>query len=77
MDRRSGTFQVMGNSIEVQIPYQKEKLRIELFGDTIEAMHWVTKGNNKVMQDVDNTIIFPAKHFVTTDAQLKTAAAKY
>lgn len=74
MDRRSGTFQVMGNSIEVQIPYQKEKLRIELFGDTIEAMYWVTKGNNQVIQDVDNTIIFPAKHFVTTDAQLKTAA---
>ena len=73
MDRRSGTFQVMGNSIEVQIPYQKEKLRIELFGDSVEAMYWVSKGNNTVSQEVDNTIVFPAKHFVTTDDQLKTA----
>ncbi len=73
MDRRSGTFQVMGNSIEVQIPYQKEKLRIELFGDTVEAMYWVTKGNNTVVQEVEHTIIFPAKHFVTTDDQLQTA----
>ena len=39
----SGTFQVFGNTIEVQFPYQKEKLRIELFGDTIEAMQWVNK----------------------------------
>jgi excinuclease ABC subunit B len=63
MDRRAGTFQVMGNSVEVQIPYQKEKLRIELFGDTIEGMQWVNKMNNTVVQTVDDTIVFPAKHF--------------
>ena len=72
MDRRPGTLQVMGNSIEVNVPYQKEKLRIELFGDQIEAMYWVTKLNNKVVQDVDHTIVFPAKHFVTTEKQFKT-----
>ena len=73
MDRKSGSFQVLGNSIEVQIPYQKEKLRIELFGDTIEAMYWVTKGNNTVVQTIDHTIIFPAKHFVTTEKKFKSA----
>ena len=73
MDRRSGTFQVMGNSIEIQIPYQKEKLRIELFGDTIEGMFWVTKMNNSVVQTIDHTIIFPAKHFVTTEKRFQAA----
>lgn len=71
MDRRPGTFQVMGNSIEVNVPYQKEKLRIELFGDQIEAMYWVGKMNNQVLADVDHTIVFPAKHFVTTEKQFK------
>lgn len=71
IDRRPGTFQVMGNSIEVQIPYQKEKLRIELFGDTIEAMYWVSKMNNSVVQTIDDTIVFPAKHFVTTDKKFQ------
>lgn len=71
MDRRPGTIQVMGNSIEVNVPYQKEKLRIELFGDQIEAMYWVTKLNNKVVQEADHTIVFPAKHFVTTEQQFK------
>lgn len=32
METTAGTFQVRGNTIEVQLPYQKEKLRIEHFG---------------------------------------------
>lgn len=66
VDRSSGTFSVLGNTVEVILPYQREKIRIELFGDTIEALQWVTKDNNKVVYTLDNTIIFPAKHFVTT-----------
>lgn len=73
MDRSAGTFQVMGNTIEVQIPYQKEKLRIELFGDQIETMYWVGKHNNNVVADCDHTIVFPAKQFVTNEDQFKSA----
>ena len=39
MERASGTFQVFGSTIEVNLPYQKEKLRIEIFGDTIERFN--------------------------------------
>lgn len=73
VEKASGTFQVLGNTIEVNLPYQREKLRIELFGDTIESLQWVDKYNNKVLLDLDNTIIFPARHFVTTDAKKETA----
>ncbi len=66
IERNSGTFSVIGNNIEVNLPYQKEKLRIELFGSKIEALSWVSKNENKVITDLDNTIIFPAKHFVMT-----------
>lgn len=75
VDRSSGTFQVLGNTVEVILPYQKDKLRIEMFGDTIEGLAWVTKDNNKVMTQLDNTLIFPAKHFVTTEEK-KQAAIK-
>lgn len=74
MEKRSGTFQVLGNSIEVHIPYMKEKLRIEMFGDTIEGLQWVQKMNNTVKESFDSTVIFPAKHFVTTKEQLQTAS---
>src|SRR5579885_1531723 len=73
MEKDSGTFQVLGNTIEVQLPYQKEKLRIELFGDCIDRMQWVTKHNNTVLNELDNTIIFPAKHFVTPKERIDAA----
>ena len=66
IEKASGTFQVIGNTIEIQLPYQKEKLRIEHFGKTIEALQWVDKHNNTVLTELDNALIFPAKHFVTT-----------
>ncbi len=66
VEKASGTFAVLGNTIEINLPYQKEKLRIELFGDTIERLQWLDKLNNNVLMDLDNTLIFPAKHFVTT-----------
>ena len=66
VEKVSGTFQVRGNTVEVQLPYQKEVLRIELFGNGIESLSWVHKQNNTLLMDLDNAIIFPAKHFVTT-----------
>lgn len=75
MEKTPGTFQVFGNTIEVNLPYQKERLRIEMFGDTIESLIWVDKLNNNVLMKLDNTLIFPAKHFVTTEEK-KQAALK-
>lgn len=75
LERSAGTFSVLGNTVEIILPYQREKLRIELFGDTIETLQWVTKDNNKVVHTLDNTIIFPAKHFVTTQEKKDRAVA--
>jgi len=73
VEKSSGTFQVLGNTIEVNLPYQKEKLRIELFGNEIESLQWVIKHNNTVIKNLDNTLIFPAKHFVTTEDKKRSA----
>jgi excinuclease ABC subunit B len=73
VERASGTIQVLGNTIEVNLPYQKDKLRIELFGNTIESLQWVSKQNNEVQMELDNTIVFPAKHFVTPKDRIDAA----
>lgn len=73
VEKISGTFQVLGPVVEVQLPYQREKLRIELFGSTIERLQWVNKHDNTVLADLDNALIFPAKHFVTTEERKKAA----
>lgn len=70
-----GTIQVYGNTVEVNLPYQREKLRVEFFGSKIDRIQWVTKHNNSPIKDLDNALILPAKHFVTTQAK-KDAATK-
>lgn len=74
VDRGPRTFQVFGNTIEVQIPYDKgHKLRIELFGNTVARLEWVTIHNNTVVRKVEGVIVFPAKHFVSTQEKQETA----
>jgi len=68
IQKESGTFQVLGNTIEINLPYLRDRLRIEFFGDTLEALSWIDKHNNHVVKQLDNTVIFPAKHFVMTPA---------
>lgn len=67
VDKKSGTFSVQGNVIEVCVPYEKhKKLRIEMFGDEIEGLQIVDKHNNTVERIITETVIFPAKNFVTS-----------
>ncbi|MGC2310041.1 MAG: excinuclease ABC subunit UvrB [Candidatus Babeliaceae bacterium] len=75
MEKSSGTLQVYGDTIEVNLPYQKEKLRIELGLTHIQALQWVTKHDNTVVKELDNILIFPAKYFVTTQEKKNAAIA--
>lgn len=76
VDKKSGTFSVQGNVIEVFVPYEKhKKLRIELSGDLVESLAWVDKQNNHVLQTIVEIVIFPAKNFVTSQA-VKNQALK-
>lgn len=73
IERSAGTFQVSGPTIEVQLPYQKEKLRIELEGNEVVELSWVHKQTNEVLMPLDNVLVFPAKHFVTTKERTQKA----
>lgn len=67
VDKTHGTFQVLGSSITVQLPYQKEVLRIDCEGNMIESISWRDKQNNHLIMELDNTLVFPAKYFVIND----------
>jgi len=73
MERASGKFQVLGNQIVLWLPYMQDNVRIELFGDVIDRIEFIDRANHRVLRSVDNSIIFPAKHFVTTEAQREAA----
>ncbi|MCK4650842.1 excinuclease ABC subunit UvrB [Candidatus Babeliales bacterium] len=76
IERLSGTFQVSGNSITIILPYQNSNLRIELFGGKIDLMELVDKQKNNVLSEIDNILIFPAKHFLTTQDKKNAAIAQ-
>lgn len=71
----AGTFQVFGSTIEVNLPYLKDRLRIECSDDAIESLQWIHPHTNAVIYSLDTTLVFPAKHFVTTDNQKAKALA--
>lgn len=68
-----GTFRVRGDVVEVIPAYEKEAVRIEMFGDEIEAIHIVDVLTGEVRQDLQRVAIYPAKHFVTTYPRLQEA----
>lgn len=76
VERESGTFSVTGGSVVIQLPYMHDNLRIELFGDEIETLEFVDRQNHRVVRTVNTMVVFPAKHFVTTDEQRELAITK-
>ena len=73
-DFHRGTFRVRGDVLEV-FPANEESLalRIELFGDTVDAIHRIDPLKGSVLERLDRVHIYPASHYVTPAAQLARA----
>lgn len=76
MESLPGTFRLLGNSLTINLPYLSDNIRLELFGDEIELIELVDKREGKVHQQLDNFLIFPAKHFLTTQEKRDAAIAQ-
>jgi excinuclease ABC subunit B len=68
-----GTFRVRGDVIEVIPAYEEQAIRVELFGDEIEAIRRVDPLTGRVLGTLEEAMIFPARHYVTPEAQLRGA----
>ncbi|MGA9530727.1 MAG: DEAD/DEAH box helicase family protein, partial [Candidatus Babeliales bacterium] len=68
-----GTFMVTDNGIDINLAYQKDALRVELKDDRVAGLAWIHRQHKKVMRVLDDTIVFPAKHFVTPADRMKGA----
>ncbi|MBM2838681.1 MAG: excinuclease subunit [Deltaproteobacteria bacterium] len=74
IDFYRGTFRVRGDVIEVFPAYEEERaIRIELFGDDVEAISVIDPLRGKVLQKLEKVAIYPASHYVTPREQLKRA----
>ncbi len=73
VDFDRGTFRVRGDVVEVIPAYEREAIRIEMFGDEIERISRVDTLTGEIKEEMDTVAIYPAKHFVTSPERLKVA----
>ncbi|MEW6439363.1 MAG: excinuclease ABC subunit UvrB [bacterium] len=69
-----GTFRVRGDVIDVLPSYESDlAVRIELFGDQVEALSEVDPLRGKVKRKMNRLVLFPASHYVTERYRLEEA----
>lgn len=59
-----GSFRVRGDTVEIIPSYEELAVRIEFFGDEIEALYYLHPLTGDIVRKVDSLRIFPATHYV-------------
>ena len=68
-----GRFRVRGDVLEIGPAYEDRLVRIELFGEDVEAIRYVDPTSGEILQSLESINIYPAKHFVTPKDRLDEA----
>jgi excinuclease ABC subunit B len=68
-----GTFRVRGDVVEVYPSYEEQALRIELFGDDVDALTTFDPLTGKSGRRHDKIAVYPKTHFVAPREQTKSA----
>jgi excinuclease ABC subunit B len=72
-DFSRGTFRVRGDIIEVYPSYEEQGLRIELFGDEVDALATFDPITGKTIRRHDKIAVYPKSHFVAPRDRTKRA----
>ncbi|GAU68374.1 UvrABC system protein B [Streptomyces sp. NBRC 110611] len=70
-----GTFRVRGDTIEIFPVYEELAVRIEMFGDEIEALSTLHPLTGEVISDDQELYIFPASHYIAGPERMERAIA--
>jgi len=73
MEIGRGRFRVRGDVLEIGPAYEDRIVRVEFFGDEIDAIRYVDPVTGEIIKSVDAINIYPARHFVTPEDRLEVA----
>jgi excinuclease ABC subunit B len=73
IDLGRGRFRVKGDVMEIGPAYEDRIIRIEFFGDEIDAIRYIDPVTGGTLQSLENVSIYPARHFVTPEDRLEEA----
>ncbi|KST62858.1 excinuclease ABC subunit UvrB [Mastigocoleus testarum] len=68
-----GRFRVRGDVLEIGPAYEDRIIRVEFFGDEIDAIRYVDPITGEILQSLEAVNIYPARHFVTPKDRLEEA----
>ena len=63
---KRGTFRVRGDTVDVFLGGSDNAVRIEFFGDEVDALSVIDPVTGARIEDIDEISIYPANNFVTT-----------
>jgi len=73
MEITRGRFRIKGDVLEIGPAYEDRLIRIELFGDGVEAIRYVDPTTGEILESLEQVSVYPAKHFVTPKERLESA----
>lgn len=73
LDLGRGRFRVKGDVLEIGPAYEDRIIRVEFFGDEIDAIRYVDPITSATLQSLEAVNIYPARHFVTPEDRLEEA----
>ncbi|NJK47693.1 excinuclease ABC subunit UvrB [Candidatus Gracilibacteria bacterium] len=68
-----GRFRLKGDVLEIVPAYEDRVIRVEFFGDEIDAIRYLDPVTGEILKSLDRINIYPARHFVTPEEQLESA----
>ncbi|MFK4728548.1 excinuclease ABC subunit UvrB [Agromyces mediolanus] len=73
VDFSRGNFRVRGDTIEIIPVYEEHAIRIEMFGDEIEALYSLHPLTGQVIEKLDAVPVFPGSHYVASTDVMQRA----
>ena len=73
VDFSRGKFRVRGDTIEIIPVYEEHAIRIEMFGDEIEALYSLHPLTGDVIKKLDAVSVFPATHYAASPERMHAA----
>ena len=68
-----GTFRVKGDTVDIIPAYEELAVRVEFFGDEIDALYYIHPLTGDVISQADELRIFPATHYVAGPERMEKA----
>ena len=71
VELKRATFRARGDIVEIMPSYEKVITRIYFFGDEIEKISRIDPVTGEILENVPETVIYPAVHYLADDEDLE------